>query len=486
MGKNIGGTLGAPFEWRRQVNNVEFYTEDLVGDPVPNDDLDIQMLWLIMLEEKGINVDSSVMADYWQTCVSPFWVEYGTAKINMQTGLLPPFTGIRNNDYKHSCGAFIRTEIWACIAPGRPHIAVKYAYEDAILDHGDGEGTYATVFCAAMESAAFIEKDIGTLIEIGLSYIPEDCAVAGAVRLAVKSYKDGDTWLEARNKILEEFRGSVFLGNMSMISREDIDKGFDKGPMGFDAPSNIGIIIIGLLYGENNFDRSLCVTVNCGEDTDCTAATLGALYGIINGIESIPQKWIDPIGKKIKIAYLNIGDLGFLGALLPADLDELTDRTEKLMRKIAARQGLPVELPGLEARPPEKNDLYANDKIKSDISTPATRLSFPFYDISLEYVSGITVKPDEDVKLRLSILSKNRAQAGLNIHCYTPENWDVKPAKTFKSFVGQRGWEKNSTTVELQLSPSGPVGSSNRFVIEITVDGRSAVMLIPVHLLVEY
>ena len=27
LGKNIGGTLGAPFEWRRQVNDVSFYTQ---------------------------------------------------------------------------------------------------------------------------------------------------------------------------------------------------------------------------------------------------------------------------------------------------------------------------------------------------------------------------------------------------------------------------------------------------------------------------
>ena len=46
MGKNIGGTLGAPFEWRRQVNAVSFYTQDLGGEPLPNDDLDIQLLWL--------------------------------------------------------------------------------------------------------------------------------------------------------------------------------------------------------------------------------------------------------------------------------------------------------------------------------------------------------------------------------------------------------------------------------------------------------
>src|SRR3546814_18485135 len=66
--------------------------------------------------------------------------------------------GIVGNDWKHSCGAFIRSEIWACIAPGLPDVAVRYAIEDAIVDHGDGEGTWGEVFFAAAESAARSEE----------------------------------------------------------------------------------------------------------------------------------------------------------------------------------------------------------------------------------------------------------------------------------------------------------------------------------------
>ena len=75
--------------------------------------------------------------------VTPHWAKYGTAKINMRSGLLPPLSGTYSNDYKDSCGAFIRSEIWACIAPGFPQLAARYAYEDAILDHGNGEGRMA-------------------------------------------------------------------------------------------------------------------------------------------------------------------------------------------------------------------------------------------------------------------------------------------------------------------------------------------------------
>src|SRR5512142_717046 len=112
MGKNIGGTLGAPFEWRRQVNQVSIYTQELSGDPLPNDDLDIQLLWLVALEERGIDIDARTLAEYWVLYVTPHWSEYGTAKINLRSGLVPPLSGSMYNDYKDSCGAFIRSEIW--------------------------------------------------------------------------------------------------------------------------------------------------------------------------------------------------------------------------------------------------------------------------------------------------------------------------------------------------------------------------------------
>ena len=56
LGKNIGGTLGMPMEWNRQPNDVTYYTHKMTGEPLPNDDLDIQVLWLLALEDKGERV----------------------------------------------------------------------------------------------------------------------------------------------------------------------------------------------------------------------------------------------------------------------------------------------------------------------------------------------------------------------------------------------------------------------------------------------
>jgi hypothetical protein len=38
-------------------------------------------------------------------------------------------------------------------------LAAQFAWNDACVDHGCSEGTLADIFTAALESAAFIEKD---------------------------------------------------------------------------------------------------------------------------------------------------------------------------------------------------------------------------------------------------------------------------------------------------------------------------------------
>ena len=156
MGKNIGGTLGAPFEGIRISEDIEFYTEDLSKGAIPNDDLDLQLAFLNAAERFGKAVDAKILAEYWVTAITPNWAEYGVGKTNLRLGLQPPVSGGFVNHYKDSNGAWIRSELWACLMPGHPELAVRYAYQDAIVDHAD-EGVYAEVFTAALESAAFAE-----------------------------------------------------------------------------------------------------------------------------------------------------------------------------------------------------------------------------------------------------------------------------------------------------------------------------------------
>ena len=316
LGKNIGGTLGMPFEGDTNIHDIVFYTNVREGEPAANDDLDLQILWLKAMEENDAHIDAFILGRYWLKYVPVNWNEYGIGKVNMRMGIMPPASGeINNSKWKNSNGAWIRSEIWACLFPGNPMMATKFAREDACVDHGMAEGTFAEIFTAAIESAAFIESDRDTLIKFGLSMIPANCRVAKAVNTAIQAKTDGKDWKEARTAVI----------------RNTADMGW------FQAPRNVAFTIIGWLYGENDFGKSICIAVNCGDDTDCTGATLGSIFGIIGGTKAIPERWRKPVGNKIATVAIS-------GFQAPATLDELTDSTISMTKKVLAKYKLPVVL----------------------------------------------------------------------------------------------------------------------------------------------
>ena len=93
LGKNIGGTLGAPFEAYREAHDLTFYTHDLSQGVLPNDDLDLQLAWLCAAERYGKAVDAKILAEYWVSAIVPNWAEYGVGKTNLRFGLEPPVSG---------------------------------------------------------------------------------------------------------------------------------------------------------------------------------------------------------------------------------------------------------------------------------------------------------------------------------------------------------------------------------------------------------
>jgi hypothetical protein len=86
---------------------------------------------------KGIGVDltSNDLADYWLDHVRYNFDEYGLTMANFRLGLRPPMAGFYNNYFEDCMGCPIRTEIWACLAAGRPRIVARYAIFDSIIDH---------------------------------------------------------------------------------------------------------------------------------------------------------------------------------------------------------------------------------------------------------------------------------------------------------------------------------------------------------------
>jgi len=304
LGKNIGGTLGAPHECKRYALGLEFF------DPVPdkaaaNDDLDLQLVWLQMLEEKGTDPALPHFAEYWARHAASYpWNEYGFFMRNYTRGLRPPVAGCFENYFVDEMGSPIRSEIWACLHPGDPQAAARMAWKDSAVDHAGGEGMWGEMFWAAVESAAFVESDPLTLIRLGLAMLPIGSHVGRSIREAVWCWRSGLNWGEGRERIASRF------GHLQPCN----------------AVPNHGFMILGWLYGRDFGDR-LLKAVNCGYDTDCTGATLGSLLGILEGTAGIPDRWRKPVGLEIVLhKFTSLPDA-------PKDIDALTDRTVSLAEK---------------------------------------------------------------------------------------------------------------------------------------------------------
>lgn len=404
LGKNIGGTLGMPMEWERSKNNVTYYTHDITGEPLPNDDLDIQVLWLLALEEHGFSIDSSILGEYFNEYMIFTHAEYGTAKTNLRAGLKPPVSGSFHNSFKDSCGSYIRADIWACLFPGHPELAARYAFEDAIVDHGDGEGVFAEVFIAAMESAAFYCTDIRQLIDIGLSYIPDQCAVSLAVKDAIRTFDEGMSIEDSREFIMKNYIGHL---EWHAISKEDEEKGYQNGKMGWDVPSNLMIIIYGLLFGAGDVEKSMCIAVNYGEDTDCTAGTIAALFGIMYGDQVFSEKWITPIGRKIVTVSINPF---LMYGKIPKTVDEMADRVIS-QKDLADSYWQLQEWNGESFYAPSYfQNLYQE--------MTRVRYKFPYLNVRLDYLGDPVLSPGIPKKIRFVVSNTSKAVTSDRVHIY--------------------------------------------------------------------
>ena len=83
LGKAVGGTLGQTFEGRAGPHHVDFYDPVPTG-MIPNDDLDLQVLWAVVLDRMDqVVVDRRVLGRAWWDHVQFPWGEYGVARRNM-------------------------------------------------------------------------------------------------------------------------------------------------------------------------------------------------------------------------------------------------------------------------------------------------------------------------------------------------------------------------------------------------------------------
>ena len=479
IGKNIGGTMGTPFEGQRQMHDIKGFTT-AEGVILPNDDLDLQLVWLLAVERLGIKaVDAKILGEYWHSYIGPHWNEYGIGKINMSAGLMPPLSGDAYNDWNNSNGAWIRTEVGATLAPACPDVAMKYAYEDACVDHGTKEGTVAAMFVAALESAAFVVSDLRRLITLALSKIPAESRMAKSVVKVLECYDNGMDYREARDVIQK--------------LNADIGNGW------FEAPSNVTYALIGLLWGEGDFKKSMIYAINCGDDTDCTGATVGSVLGIMNGTAGIPSDWRNHIGDGIVTVSIKKGST--FPPKFPETCTELTDRVVKIapITPIVFRQDLEFTEGKTEVTDEDIDNMFAppprgrsnvvepqNERLVDEVVKRrpySVTYDSAFLSATISYDGDPDIKPLESKNVHLRVKNNvfdygnmpyNLLFRWLGADGFNIEGPGFARLPHFTSHID------GTVEVDFKITAPEKLAPKTRLVLEIETEGRPTVAYVPV------
>jgi ADP-ribosylglycohydrolase len=450
QGKNAGGTLGTPLEkafGEDEPFDVWWYPELKEGG-LPNDDLEMQLAWLKAAEEVGPELTARDMAAYWLDHIGYNFDEYGLSKGNLRLGLEPPVSGSHNNWFIDCMGSPIRSEIWACIAPGAPRVATRLAIQDAICDHAGGEGVNGEVFNAAVESAAFVVQDPQTLINIGLSYIPADSASALAVRAVLDAHRDGQDWKQARE--------AVRRATPHYVAQY--------------SPINLGFQVIGLLYG-TDFGDGICKTVNCGYDTDSSGAAIGSYLGVIYGSKGLPAKWVEPLGDTIATneSWGGVKHLSDSIRPVPQTLDELVTRIRVVADRVLRHHGLLDQRGRLSVT---LDGLMADGRFAAELASSNSVVTVPGRDVTvkIDYDGSPVIRPGRPRRVRTELISHREETLSITASLRVPEGWPSVAAQRTELRPGA------AVSIDWEIPAVEPalINNGNRLLLELAVEGRPA------------
>jgi ADP-ribosylglycohydrolase len=242
-----------------------------------DDDLTYTLLGLLILEEFGLDFTSEDVGKAWLKYLPIACTAEHVALENLKAGLEPPRTALKNNPYCEWIGADIRSDPWGYASAGLPERAAELAWRDARVSHIKN-GIYGEMFFSAVIAAAFATGDVRKAIRIGLTEIPKGCRLQKDMKKVLRWCHEDREWGKTVDRIYQYFTGMH----------------------GVHTNNNAALTLAGLLYGEGSFEKTICLTVMGGFDTDCTGATAGSIAGAAMGAAKLPSKWIRCLGNRVE------------------------------------------------------------------------------------------------------------------------------------------------------------------------------------------
>ncbi|MFH0962518.1 MAG: ADP-ribosylglycohydrolase family protein [Planctomycetota bacterium] len=249
-----------------------------------DDDTNYTAAAVLILEKHGSGFTAADVGQFWldslplmSTCTAE-----RAAYRNLALNIQPPQTALYRNPCREWIGAQIRADGWAYASLGDAERASEFAWRDACVSHVKN-GIYGEMFVAAMIAAAPFAADLGELVRIGLSEIPRTSRLREAVVEALGWRARGVSYDDAIARVHERWDEKALHHWCHTIS-------------------NAVICVIALLWGEEDFGRSISQAVQAGFDTDCNGATVGSILGVRLGVGRLPSRWTERLSDTLKTA----------------------------------------------------------------------------------------------------------------------------------------------------------------------------------------
>jgi hypothetical protein len=204
------------------------------------------------------------------------WVANKKARDLMDEGVVPPETGsvTRNPHAWYNLSGQFCVESYGLIAPGMPQTAADLGLHYARITVSE-EPLQATQFWTSLISVlALPQGSTEEAMQQALGAVDPKSAMAEVVVDARRAFHaHPDDWKTASRVIHEKW----------LKQRQWNDN---------STPVNGAAVCLALLYGRDDFYRTLQLAMALGYDADCNAATAGAVLGVRLGfkrVAALPQ-----------------------------------------------------------------------------------------------------------------------------------------------------------------------------------------------------
>lgn len=322
IGQIAGVSLGAPTEFRfcdRIVpeSAMPAWQPSLINQAFNQDDLYVEMTFLHTMEQHGLDCSIRQAGIDFANSGYPLWCANEAGRRNLRKGIAPPDSSHpqfskRPNDIDYQ----IEADFSGLIAPGLLNVAVALGEKfGRLMNYGDG--MYAGQFMGAMYAEAFFEKDIVKVVEAGLRAIPAESQYAEMVRDMLSWSKEIPTWEECWQRCQEKYRGNPECQRAS------------NG--GIDCKINGAYVLMGLLYGRGDLDRTMTIACRCGQDSDCNPSSAGGVLFATIGFSGLPARFTGELSEKTVFSHTAY------------DFPALIAVCEKLARQAVVREGGRIE-----------------------------------------------------------------------------------------------------------------------------------------------